>query len=210
MGLYFQRLLDGTVDKVVSHMFYADDLCLMAKDQTGLNTMLGALQRYSASKGLTVNPRKSKVVIFNSRDASDQFLYNSDPLEIADEFKYLGVVFHKNGNMKHADKHMSRALLGAIHKVYKLADDHGVRKRTDMVLQLYQSYAVSVGLFGSHLWSTSFLMPDKVFSSAVQSKHLSSLRYLIGARQSTPSWHLLHDLGQSHFNFIGGKLLAIF
>ena len=49
-----------------SHMFYADDLVLLAESALDLQHMLTKLNAYSRDKGLTVNTSKSKVVVFNS------------------------------------------------------------------------------------------------------------------------------------------------
>ena len=109
--------------------------------------------------------------------------------------------------MQHADRQWSRALWGAVGSLSKLAAEHGVQKRIDLVLKLYQVYAVPMGLYATHIWSTPFLChfcaifvpflcPDKAFASRVQSQHLSFLRHLVGTRKGTGNWALLHELGQ--------------
>ena len=53
--------------RVVSHVFYADDLALVSHLETGLQCMLRGLELYARHKGLTVNASKSEVVVFNTR-----------------------------------------------------------------------------------------------------------------------------------------------
>ena len=100
MGVQLQGL-----NRKVSHMFYADDLCLVANDPQQLQLMLQKLEGYSVAKGLTVNAEKSCVVAFNSRSENlgVSFKYLNSDLKIVKEFKYLGVVFHRDGHMVHAD-----------------------------------------------------------------------------------------------------------
>jgi hypothetical protein len=198
-------------DTKVSHMFYADDLCLMSHRPTEVRAMLCALESYAKQKGLTINTAKSCVVAFNSRgEVREQFHYGTAVLDNVSEFKYLGMKFHRDGKMQHADRQWSRALWGAVGSLSKLAAEHGVQKRIDLVLKLYQVYAVPMGLYATHIWSTPFLCPDKVFASRVQSQHLSFLRHLVGARKGTGNWALLHELGQKPFQFYWWKMVIRF
>ena len=80
----------------------------------------------------------------------------------SDEFKYLGMKFHRDGKMQHADRQWFRALWGAVGNLSKLAAEHGVQKRIDLVLKLYQVYAVPMGLYATHIWHTPFLCQDTV------------------------------------------------
>ena len=73
--------------------------------------------------------------------------------------------------------------------------EHGVTRRIDLVLRVYQAYAVSLGMYASQIWSTGFLHINNVFASEVQSCHLGFLRFLIKARHGTCRWTLLHELG---------------
>lgn len=65
----------GTGDLRVSHMLYADDLCLTANTCQHLEALLRQLRRYADAKGLTVNVAKSLVVVFLSLCPSDNPLW---------------------------------------------------------------------------------------------------------------------------------------
>ena len=82
--------------RVVSHMFYADDLALISGSVGGLQSMLEALKVYADQKGLTVNAGKSEVVVFNTRQfpvrfphpgGLIKFWYGGAELAIKPEFK---------------------------------------------------------------------------------------------------------------------------
>ena len=88
-----------------------------------------------------------------------------------------------------------------MNRVLSLAKKHGVQKNSDLVLQLYQSYAVSLGMFGSHIWATPFLHTNRVWDSDEQQRHLHFLRHLLHVRSSTDRWALLHESGQYPFQF---------
>jgi hypothetical protein len=205
------HLGQGGGGRVVSHMFYADDLCLFSNTPQGVRVMLRALQEYSARKGLSVNAGKSCVVVFNSQGPMrEDFEYAGDPLQVQDEFKYLGATFHKSGGMSSVDAQRARAFTGAAQGVLQLAGDLGMRERVPVVLQLLQTYANSHGLYASQVWSTGFLAKSKVFESRVQQRHVSFLRSLLGVRRGTSNRALLHELGQKPFQYYWWKGVITF
>eukprot|EP00195_Chlamydomonas_chlamydogama_P005235 CAMPEP_0202907918 /NCGR_PEP_ID=MMETSP1392-20130828/44237_1 /ASSEMBLY_ACC=CAM_ASM_000868 /TAXON_ID=225041 /ORGANISM="Chlamydomonas chlamydogama, Strain SAG 11-48b" /LENGTH=177 /DNA_ID=CAMNT_0049596999 /DNA_START=40 /DNA_END=573 /DNA_ORIENTATION=+ len=109
----------GSPDMNVTHLLYADDLTLLSNDDKDLQLMLDRLQSYSARKGLLVNCEKSHVVVFNSQGVEQQprFNYGTVPLMFKEQYKYLGVIFHRDCNRNHmgdALEHMCRAFNGGI------------------------------------------------------------------------------------------------
>jgi hypothetical protein len=111
----------------VSHMFYVDDLCLALQREAGLQSMLDDLARYSEMQGLTVNAGKSKVVCFNTKgdQARTDIRYGKATLDVESQFKYLDMIFDRDGNMSHADRQWARALMGAIQRVAVMTREHG-------------------------------------------------------------------------------------
>lgn len=188
---------------VVSHLFYADDLVLVSRSPRGLQWLLDRLSEYGRVKGLSVNVNKSVVVVFNSfprqRSPPVAFSFQGLPLAVVDEFKYLGVIFDKGMTFAGADNHWARVLMGAMQRVTTMAKEFGLAGCLDIVLQLYQSYAVSSGLYGSHVWATQFLDVGRVWDSQVQRRHLCFLRSLVHVRGGTCRWPLLAELGQTPF-----------
>lgn len=65
-----------------------------------LRSVLNTLQLYTNEWNLDVNVSNTKVVIFrngvNNR-TNEKWLYNSENLEIVNQFVYIGVVFNCNG-----------------------------------------------------------------------------------------------------------------
>jgi len=194
----------------ISHMFYADDLCLISNKPAHLVEMLIDLKRYSKEKGLTINAEKSYVVPFNSRDETTEFTYGDQKLENVNEFKYLGVNFNKDGKMKHIDRQAARSLKVAEISALKMAKKHGINKHINTILQLYQTYAVPQGLYAAQIWSTKYLQTENVFNSRVQMIHQSFLRHLIKIRKSTCNWAILNETGQKPSQFYWWRMVVKF
>ncbi len=87
-GLYLDALegrLDGRkcdaptlADVHVWLLLFADDLALTSESEAGLQQQLDALQQFCAEPGLTMNMKKTKVMVFNSVDPCQKFVFEGD------------------------------------------------------------------------------------------------------------------------------------
>ena len=80
---------------VLAILLFADDIALFSYSVTGLQKQLDILEAFCAARGLTVNVKKTKTLVFEHRkSATPAFGYAGDPIEQVDEFKYLGILMH--------------------------------------------------------------------------------------------------------------------
>ena len=198
----------------VTHIFYADDLVLLAESPRGLQAMLDALRGYCTQKGLTVNTAKSKVVIFNSRagstDADPVFVFDGAPLSVEREFKYLGLVFHRSPSMVSMQEPRARALLGSSMRARRIARELGVHKDVLATMRLFRTFAFPSGMYGCQVRATRFARIDRVFESAVSIRHVATLRRLLGASTGCARWAVLAELGAKPYHYYWVKALVRF
>ena len=96
MGAYLEDEKENSILDVqgtkVNHFLYADDLVLLSETKEGLQEQLNGLEKFAQEKELTVNTKKSVVMVFNKagRKTSDTLLYENKRLEIVQSFTYLG------------------------------------------------------------------------------------------------------------------------
>ena len=102
--------------KRISHMLYADDLCIVRLSSAGLQKLLSICDEYCASHSITFNVKKSVCMFFKCTvnkhcDNSTVFL-NGNQIDFVQEFKYLGyylilpckrlsMFHHKHENFTH-------------------------------------------------------------------------------------------------------------
>ena len=94
----------------ITHLFYADDLCLMAPSPVGLQLLIDICAKYGFENDLLFNRSKSVCMVVKprGRNVSTPLMFlNGDALEYVDSVKYLGVVLSQD--MKD-DADMSRHL----------------------------------------------------------------------------------------------------
>jgi len=198
----------------VTHLFYADDLVLLAETAMDLRQMLHTLSMYSWVKGLTVNTSKSKVVVFNSMlggtDRDPALYYNGERLGVEPHFKYLGLVFNRSPNMSSMQEPWARALLGSSMRARRIAREFGVHKNVMASLRIFQTFAFPSGMYGCQVWGTRFAHISRVFESAVSTRHICALRRLLGVANSAPRWAVLAELGAKPYHYYWIKALVRF
>ena len=91
----------------LSNLLYADYLILISESRTGLQSCLNKLQAYWQKWKLTVNNKKTKVMLVEKIQSSAQihrFSFKKEPLEICKLYPYLGTIITNNGNFKEFSK----------------------------------------------------------------------------------------------------------
>ena len=79
---------------------YAGDLDLLSESASGLQASLSKLQEYCTTRKLTLNPSKTKVIIFNKSGRllnTTPFYYNQNVIEVRNRYCYLGIEFSASG-----------------------------------------------------------------------------------------------------------------
>ena len=81
-------------DVVLNHLFYADDLCLMAPSPAALQVLINICSLFSAQHDLVFNPNKSMCMVIKPHkyklNCPSLYIDNSELLFV-DTVKYLGI-----------------------------------------------------------------------------------------------------------------------
>ena len=70
--------LNDHIDHKVNILLYADDLVIIANTRLDLQRKLDRLHQYCIRKCLSVNIKKSKILVINSRKPTGLFRYSTD------------------------------------------------------------------------------------------------------------------------------------
>lgn len=202
-GAELPCLRDG---RPVPPLLYADDLACLATTPAGLQHQLDRLEAFAASWGLTVNVGKTKVVVFEGQQrraapASAQrppntglsFTYGGAAIDTVDEFRYLGIQFHRSRAFAAAAAARATAGGSAMHAVRRRCAELGLRGAR-VQLQLFNAMVLPVLSYGAEIWSPQLIATgSQCTATRVQ---LAYLRQLLGVRQSTPALVLLAETSQ--------------
>ena len=130
---------------------YADDILLLSPSATGLQLMLNELSTHLDNLCLSVNPLKTKYIVFKHRKFrgdSDAVIYLKNvPLCQVEQCKYLGVILTSNSDLGPDIDRVSNAFLKQFHATYgkfKFCDQN-------VLFYLFRTYTSS--FYGVELWA---------------------------------------------------------
>ena len=78
-------------DKTVAGFIYADDLCLCASSEDGLQRVMDEIANSIAEYGMKLSERKSKVVCINGTVQNRKWRCGETEIREVEEYQYLGV-----------------------------------------------------------------------------------------------------------------------
>jgi hypothetical protein len=86
-------------------LLYLDDIVLMEKCPYDLGKQLIILKDFCSSMGMTMNTKKTKVMIIKSKRITyNTFVYDNNSLEEFPSYKYLGIDIHHKLNWNYIVK----------------------------------------------------------------------------------------------------------
>ena len=84
--------------KMLNHIFYADDLCIMSASPAGLQYILNICEKYASDNDIVFNGKKSVCIVFKPdryKLKSPDIVLDGAKLEYVENAKHLGVILNK-------------------------------------------------------------------------------------------------------------------
>ena len=159
--------LDGLGDfkvggKIIQTVKCADELVLMAEEETVLQRMINKLIETGRYYGIETNVEKTKVMIISRHPSPITITIDQEQLENLKCFKYLGSMLTEDGRCTCEIKSriaMAKAAFNKKKNLFTSKLDLNLRKR------LVRCYVWSIALYGTENWTLR----------ATDQKHLKSL-----------------------------------
>jgi hypothetical protein len=190
----------------VKVLAFADDVVLIAENPRSLQDMINQLEKYNDRWNLTLNLNKSKVMVFKKRgklSLNEKWNYKGNEIEIANEYKYLGILLKPNLKIESHIKSKITAAKFGINSVWK-----GLITRSEYPIsakyRIFDSVFRSVVSYGSQVWGYERVETLEKF----QRYFLKKLYFL---PQNTPNHVLMLETEKEplflytlklHFNYI--------
>ena len=96
-------------DRSINSLSFADDLVIFSESQKGLQTALNKLDNYCFKWQLTVNIKKTKIMVFQRNNSPfSEFFYKNQPLTVTHEYNFLGNIIDNKGNFKRSIQELSK------------------------------------------------------------------------------------------------------
>ena len=155
----------------INCLMWADDCAVFSRSESGLHNSIKQTVNFFSDLGLDVNVKKTKVMIFNPRGVGPsnfknlKFSANGAPIEICDQYTYLGLVFKPSGSTVQPQKELvakaSKAWFSISSIIYQ-----NKKMPIKQSLQLFDSISLPVGLYAA-----DFLTPLSLPKAALENKN---------------------------------------
>ena len=167
--------------KKINSLFYADDLVILSRSKTGLQNCLNALSLYCDKWKLKINPKKTKIMIFQKRPKKSidiNFNIGSESIEIVQEYAYLGTRLTPTGNFTLALEHLKEKALHALSSIRKRTILNKLNPNT--ASQIFDTMVFPILSYSSEVWGMYTKQDFKKWdSSPIEKIHLKFCkRYL--------------------------------
>ena len=149
---------------------------------------LDVFQDYCNVMKLTVNVFKTKIIIFTNEEINHNlsFMFESQPIEIVSEYKYLGIYFSKNGSFTLAKKKIAEQANKAVFALLRKIKDLDLPY--DLQLDIFDKTIKPILLYGSEVWGIGNC-------DIIERVHLKFIKYIFKLKTSTPSHMIYGELG---------------
>ena len=179
------------VNQNVKGLMYADDVALVAKSGVNLQAMLDSLSGYCDKWNLSVNTKKSKVMMFGGGRSDPgvlQFTYKGLKLEWVDSFRYLGVIFSRSCSfdlcVDTLTKSGQKAMMAMLSRAHLLGG-----LDIDIKCRLFDVLVAPILTYGCEVWGT------KCYDS-LEKTLLKFCKLLLGVPNSATTDAVLGELGR--------------
>jgi len=153
VGESYAPSLDGR--ELVPMLMFADDVVFLSTSRVGLQKMIDRFKEYCDEWCLSINAQKTKAMEFRGQrreTCGPEFRVNGEVIERVDSFKYLGLLFQKNGKWKgHMDQRRLNMAL-ANNSLWKIPLKFR-RAPVSLGLHLFDSISEPTLLYGSELYA---------------------------------------------------------
>ena len=165
---------------------YADDTVLFANTSHDLQHTLNMYTEYCEMWKLNVNITKTKIMYFG-RKGNYNFHMNNENVEIVNNFKYLGVVFSRNGKFSDAmNDNIEKARKG-LFKLRRTFLEKNIP--VDCQVELFEKAIEPILLYGCELWGMEN-------TESIERFRLKSYKQILQVRNSTTSYIVYGSLGK--------------
>ena len=184
-------------------LIFADDVALVSTTAVGLQTQLDSLDSISTQLGLTINRKKSKIMVFRRGgflSRGERWTLGGDSLEVVSKYKYLGYFFTsrlsdtamlENQNVKAKQRTVS-----LVQFLFRTRNFN-----SSVFFHLFDAQILPVLMYGAELWGIGRHDP-------VEKAHMFACKHFMNLATRTPNCFIYGELGRYPL-YINAALRAV-
>lgn len=171
-------------------MLFADDMVVLGKDKDDLQRSLNLLEKYCDKWGLTVNTDKTKIMVFRNRGGlrnNELWTYKGIPLEVVNDFNYLGTVFNYTGTFVLNQVTLAGKALKALNCLLNNTKMYSLKPK--VICQLFDAFIGSILSYSCEVWGFGKC-------KEIERIHLKFCKALLKVKRSTCTTAVYGELGR--------------
>ena len=136
-------------------MLYGDDLILLAESASDLQIQMDLLSEYAKKWNLEINITKMKVLIFSKSNKTSGIAWciDNEIVEEVDSYKYLGVIFQKNGSFKkHVNELKDKGRKCLFSLILRNKEWRDLGPKLSLFLHVFDKILVPILDYGGEIW----------------------------------------------------------
>jgi len=203
---------DPDCDPVILHnlrvacLMFADDIVLISESADGLQNSLNKLQQYCEKWMLSINTKKTQVLVMNKqgRCLDDlSFTFNQEKLHVVNQYKYLGLLISSSGSFTKSVENLSLRAMKAMFKIKNVIHQSDIEVKS--ALHLFDTLVRPIATYSCEVWGAftikaNLLQPDAKLSGfdelSYEKLDLRFCKNLLGVHRKTTNAAVRGDLGR--------------
>jgi hypothetical protein len=172
-------------------LLFADDICLISTTPAGLQNQLDNLEKASTPLGLTVNLKKTKVMVFRKGGHLGKFekwYFQGKELEVVNSYKYLGFTFTTKLSFEIALEEFAGRAKGKVVEIMKTMWSLGTLD-INVFFKLFDAQVKPMLLYAAEIWGF-------VRFHVVEAPHLFACKRFLNVSPRTPNTMVYGELGR--------------
>ena len=188
-GKHGVQLLPGLLELYI--LLFADDIALISQSVSGLQKQLDLLKSSCDKLLLHVNEDKTKVMIFRNGgiiSRQEKWTYGGKPLEIVNNYCYLGYIFTTRLSVIKGTKQMTikgKKAFGFLLKM--LLKTRYISK--ECFFKVFDSKVLPILTYAAEVWGMEKL-------DAIERVHMMACKHFLGVPITTPNKIVYGELGR--------------
>ena len=203
----------------LSNLLYADDLILISETKTDLHSCLDNLQAYCQKRKLTVNNKKTKVMVVEKIQSSAQihrFSFKKEALEICKLYPYLETIITNNGNFKVNIEELCKCARRVMHTLLGSTNKFASGNLRTL-LKLFDRVIIPICTYNCEVWGSTFFtrkfvpsdfLSERQLKNAVDKLHYVFNKQILGVNSKVSNWAVLSETNRS--SLIPGIMTRMF
>ncbi|KAK6749724.1 hypothetical protein RB195_001996 [Necator americanus] len=143
----------------LTDLVYADDVVIFAESSTKLQHFVNLVSKLAAAYGLRLRPDKCEQMLISSRPRTG-IRVDGQPIELVDEFCYLGCMLKNNGSYERDVQQRCAKATSAFNSLTKCLWSAPITN--EVKLLVYLSTIRSIMMYGSETWATPSTVMERL------------------------------------------------